>query len=230
MLRLLVVVLVLANITFYAWTQGMLDNVVGVRAQGDREPDRLNRQVHPEIIRVMPPPTTGGTAMGTAAPAAAPDAPATVCLQAGPYTPAQIGAAEGVLQTVLPPGSWVSLKAEGPAVWIVYMGKYTNREALQKKADELKRLKIAYEELRNVSPELDMGLALGRYDTRAAADKALAEVTQRGVRTAKVMTLTPPTVTHSLRVERADATLQARLTGLRAEALQGKSFTPCPRP
>lgn len=227
MLRLLVVVLALANVAFYAWTQGMLDNVVGVRAQGDREPDRLNRQVRPETLRVLPP---GSVTVATTSPAAAPDAPTSVCLQAGPYTPAQIGAAEGVLQTVLPPGSWVSLKAESPAVWIVYMGKYTNREAMQKKADELKRLKIPYEELRNVSPELDMGLALGRYNDRAAADKALAEVTQRGVRTAKVVTLTPPTVTHSLRVERADATLQARLTGLRAEALQGKSFTPCPRP
>jgi hypothetical protein len=81
-----------------------------------------------------------------------------------------------------------------------------------------------------VPPELADGLALGRYDNRAAADKALAEVTQRGVRTARVMPLSAPAVTHSLRVERADATLQARLAGLRAEALLGKSFTACARP
>lgn len=222
MLRLLVVVLLLANLAFYAWTQGMLDNLTGVRAQGDREPDRLTRQVKPETIRVVP-----ASAVALAA-AAAETPPA--CLEAGPYTPAQIGAAEGVLQTVLPAGSWASLKTESPGVWIVYMGKYPNREALQKKADELKRLKIGFEELRNVPPELADGLALGRYDNRAAADKALAEVTQRGVRTARVMPLSAPAVTHSLRVERADATLQSRLAGLRAEALLGKAFTPCARP
>lgn len=222
MLRLLVVVLLLANLAFYAWTQGMLDNLTGVRAQGDREPDRLTRQVKPDTIRVVP-----ASAVALAA-AAAETPPA--CLEAGPYTPAQITAAEGVLQTVLPAGSWASLKTESPGVWIVYMGKYPNREALQKKADELKRLKIGFEELRNVPPELADGLALGRYDNRAAADKALAEVTQRGVRTARVMPLSAPAVTHSLRVERADATLQSRLAGLRAEALLGKSFIPCARP
>jgi len=215
MLRLLVVLLVLANLAFYAWTQGMLDNVVGVRSHGDREPDRLTRQVRPEVIRVLSP----------ASAVAATDTPP-ACLEAGPYTPAQITAAEGVLQTVLPPGSWVNAKTETPAVWIVYMGKYPNREALLKKAAELKQLKISYEELRN-HPELDDGLALGRYDNRAAADKALADVAQKGVRTARVAALSQAVVTHHLPVERADTTLQSRLSGLRAEALLGKTFAPC---
>lgn len=221
MLRLLVVLLVLANVVFYAWTQGRLDGLVGVRAQGDREPERLGRQVRPESIRVLPPASPVAAAMVA-------DTAAPVCLEAGPYTAAQIGAAEGVLQTVLPAGSWASLKTEAPPVWIVYMGKYANREAMQKKADELRRLRVSFEEVRN-APDLEEGLALGRYDGRPAAEKALAELTARGVRTARVATL-PPVTTHSLRVERADATLQTRLAGLRAEALQGKSFTPCARP
>lgn len=230
MLRVLVVVLALANLLFYAWTQGMLDNVIGIRVQGDREPERLNRQVRPDTIRVLPPSSSASLTPTALLTSTAPE-PAAVCVEVGPYTPAQIAAAEGVLQTVLPAGSWANLKTERPAVWIVYMGRYTTREALQKKADELKRLKIPFDELHNVSAELDMGLALGgRYDTRAAADKALAEATQRGVRTARVATLTPPSVMHSLRVERADATLQTRLAGLHADGLQGRAFTPCARP
>ncbi|HEX3140727.1 MAG TPA: SPOR domain-containing protein [Rhizobacter sp.] len=216
MLRLFVLVLIIANLGFYAWTQGMLDGVVGAHAQGDREPDRLQRQVHPESVRVLPP---------TAAVAAVVEAPP-ACLEAGPYTPAQIGAAEGVLQTVLPAGSWANVKTETPAVWIVYMGKYPNRDALQKKADELKRLKISFDEVHG-NAALEEGLALGHYDNRAAADKALADVTQRGVRTARVETLSPAVVSHALRVERADAALQGRLSGLRAEALLGKPFALC---
>jgi hypothetical protein len=215
MLRLFVLVLVLANIGFYAWTQGMLDGVVGARPTGDREPERMAKQVNPDAVRVMPP--VSAVATTEAAP---------TCLEAGPYTPAQIAAAESVLQTVLPAGSWAALKTDTPPVWIVYMGKYPNREALQKKADELKRLKISFEEVRS-PPELEDGLALGRYDNRAAAEKALNDVTQRGVRTARVATLSPATVSHSLRVEHADASLQARLAGLRAEALLGKPFAAC---
>lgn len=221
MLRLLVIALLLANIAFYAWTQGHLDNLTGVRAQGDREPERLTRQVKPESIRVLPASAVPIAATATEAPP--------LCLEAGPYTAEQIGAAESVLQTVLPAGSWTNLKTEAPGVWILYMGKYATREAMQKKADELKRLRIAFEELRNPPPELEggLGLALGRHDTRAAADKALADLAQRGVRTARVAALSPPVLMHSLRVERADTTLQARLAGLRAEALLGKTFTPC---
>lgn len=219
MLRLFVLTLVLANLGFYAWRQGMLDGVVGMRAQGDREPDRLQRQVRPDTIRVLPP------VAATVAAAVADTPPA--CLEAGPYTPAQIAAAESVLQTVLPAGSWSSLKTETPPVWILYMGKYPNREALQKKADELRRLKISFDEVHNV-PELNDGLALGRYSSKANAEKALADLNQRGVRTARVAQLSPAVVSHSLRVERADATLQSRLAGLRAEALLGKPFAVCP--
>ena len=44
MLRALIAALLLANLAFFAWTQGWLDSVVGVRSIGDREPERLLRQ------------------------------------------------------------------------------------------------------------------------------------------------------------------------------------------
>lgn len=54
MLRLLVLLLFVANALFYAWTQGWLDDTVGVRHDGPREPQRMARQVHPEAIQVLP--------------------------------------------------------------------------------------------------------------------------------------------------------------------------------
>ena len=54
MLRAIVLLLLLANLGFYAWTQGQLDGVVGVRAQGDREPERLARQVRADSVRILP--------------------------------------------------------------------------------------------------------------------------------------------------------------------------------
>jgi hypothetical protein len=220
MLRGLVLLLLLVNLGFYAWTQGQLDNVVGIRAQGDREPERLARQVRPESVRLLP--------AAASAPSSSGGDPVLACLEAGPYTPAQIAGAEAALQNALPPGSWASVKNELPAVWMVYMGKYPNRDGLQKKEDELKRMKVPYEELRN-APEFEVGLSLGRFDDKGAAEKALAELTQRGVRTARVAQLSGPTVSHTLRIPRADDALWAQVMALKSDALQNKPFGSCPR-
>jgi hypothetical protein len=56
MLRYLVLVLVLVNAAFWAWTQGWLDAVVGanVRADGQHEPQRLQRQAHVDQVVLLP--------------------------------------------------------------------------------------------------------------------------------------------------------------------------------
>lgn len=51
MLRLLVLLLVLANVGFYAWSQGLLVAVLPWPPDA-REPQRLQQQVRPEAIRV----------------------------------------------------------------------------------------------------------------------------------------------------------------------------------
>jgi len=66
MLRALIALLLLANLAFYAWSQSWLDDIVGVRARGDREPERLARQFHPEVVRILTP-----QALAAAAPLAA---------------------------------------------------------------------------------------------------------------------------------------------------------------
>lgn len=216
MLRLLVLLLVLANAGVYSWRQGWLDTLVGVRAQGDREPGRLALQVQPEVVRVL-------------APLPPPDADtreATACLEIGPYASAQLGPAEAALQAVLGPGGWVDVKTDIPPVWIVFMGPYPERELRQRKIDELKRLRVAHEEMRNV-PELGDGLALGRFDDQGAADKALAELATRGVHSARVAQLSPGGTSHRLRVEQADPGLQDRLLALQAGGLQGRGFLNC---
>jgi len=182
MLRLAVVVLLLANLGFCAWTQGWLDDVVGVRAAGDREPERVTRQVKPELIQVLSPQAAASAAATTA------------CLEAGPFGGDEIGGADAALQSALPAdtrSTVATVKIDRPAQWIVYMGKYPNREALLKKAEELKRRNVKYDEVRS-PPTLDGGLSLGRYDDRAAAERALAQFGQQGIQTARVAELSPP--------------------------------------
>ena len=218
MLRALVVALLLANLAFFVWTQGWLDGVVGVRAIGDREPERLARQVRPETVRIL----SAGGAAGEPEPAVL------GCLEAGPFNDAEAAAAQAAAQAALPAGSWATARTDQPGAWIVYMGKYPNTEALTKKEDELKRRKLSYEVFRD-NPALALGLALGRYDDRGRANQALAQFAQQGIQTARVLELAPASTRQWLRVDKADAALAAKLAALRAEAF-GKGFVPCATP
>ena len=214
MLRALVVALILANLAFFGWTRGWLDDVAGVRARGDREPERLARQVRPESVRILP-----------ASAANEPVAEVLTCLDAGPFSDAEFAAARALVQAAVPGGAWADVKVDLPGTWIVYMGKYADRNGLVKKEDELKRRNVAYEEVTGTAA-LAPGLSLGRFDEQAAADAALLQFTQQGIRTARVVQTLAPKPSHHLRVEKADAALAARLAALSADAL-GKGFTAC---
>jgi hypothetical protein len=230
MLRLTAILLLLANLAYFAWTQGWLDAPLGVRSQGDREPERLTRQVRPETVIILPPSAADAAAPATsAASATSADSPAlTACLEAGPFATGPAASAVAALQSAqpsLPAGSWSSVKVERPGSWIVYVGRFANREALGRKEEELRRTRVAFEEVRS-PPELEFGLSLGRFDQRALADRALEQVTQRGVRPARVVETVAPVTLTMLRVEKAGKALAAQLTALRSDAL-GKGFVPC---
>lgn len=251
MLRLLVLLLAMANLAFLAWSTGWLDDVVGVRAIGDREPERLQRQVRPETIRILPSgtgPRTGAVVTPVAPPPAAPSTgtpatPATVvaaapppadtaavptCLEAGPYNTQQFGAVEALLQLSLPAGAWTHVRNEKPSLWMVYVGKFADAETMTRRQDELRRLKVEYEVLR-APGDLVPGLSLGRFEVRGNANNLLEQLAQRGVRGARVVELPAASSTHLVRIERPTPAVLAELSGLRADVL-GKGFQPCGRP
>jgi hypothetical protein len=53
LLRALVLLLVLANLAFLAWTQGLLSPLARPPMSSEREPERLTQQVRPESITVL---------------------------------------------------------------------------------------------------------------------------------------------------------------------------------
>ena len=213
MLRALVAALLLANAAVFAWSHGWLGDTGGAHAGGAEAAARQARQIRPQSVVILSP---------TSARAAA---AALACLEAGPFNAAQMAVAESVLQPLLPPGSWTDVRTERAPVWIVYMGKYETPELMARKQAEVGRTRIEFEELRN-APELEPGLALGRFDSREAADRALAQYTQRGLRSARVVELVPPTSSHMLRIEKAGSAVLAQATALRNDAL-GNGFTAC---
>lgn len=247
MLRALVAALLLVNLVFYTWTHGWLDGLVGTRSIGDREPERLSRQVRPEIVRIVPAasagaasgPATGASAGGPATPAssaasasavvadAAPPV-ALVCLEAGPFNDAAANAAQAAARGALPGADLTLVKTTTRTTWMVYMGRYADQEALKKKEDELRRRRLSYEEVRG-SPSLTPGLSLGRFDDRNDAAKALEQFAQQGIRTARIIEYLPSAAVQMLRIEKADAPLVSQAMGLKLAPL-GKGFAPCAKP
>ena len=55
MLRGLVILLLVANAAFLAWSRGWLDPLLPPPGAGEREPERLARQQRPDRITVLSP-------------------------------------------------------------------------------------------------------------------------------------------------------------------------------
>ena len=179
MLRLLVLILILANGVYYAWAEGML-RAYGFAPAQQREPQRLAEQFRPQAIQVLTP-TDFKRAESQAQAELAPKE----CLMAGPFNDTQSAVLRRSLESTLANGSWQLDTVDFPARWIVYMGKFANAEALAKKRGELAVMKVTPQPLNN--PDLELGLSLGGFDTQAEANAELAKMALRGVHTAKVV-------------------------------------------
>lgn len=229
MLRAVVVVLLLANGLFFAWSRGWLAEPP---RHGQSEPGRLAAQVRPEILSVLPP--KAATAAVQAARAAA-----LVCLEAGPFSGAsggsigaaasatsELGAAEAVLaQAQLPAGAWTRVEAPRSPVWLVYAGRYPEAPLRASREEDLRKLGLSFE-LIDAPADLAPGLVLSRHPSREEAETWLKLQAPAGLRGVRIVQLPAPANSTRLRVPRADAELAERLRALPAGALAG-GFKPC---
>ena len=241
MLRPLLLLLILANAAYFAWVRGSLA-AYGFAPISQSEPQRMTQQIKPEAMRLVQPagnPSQSSTpganapaafepsaASGTATTIAfAADAqPPTQCLQAGLYTEAQTSVLRTALQTALPGGGWVLESSVEPARWIVYMGRYADTEALNKKRTELRQRSVSFEPLNN--PALEPGLSLGSFATQSEANEELARISTRGVKTARVVQSRPEVRGQKLRFAAVDASLRSQLDTLKPKLL-GKTLRLC---
>lgn len=226
-LKIFVVLMLLVNSVYFAWSQGWLRALDFAPAQ-QTEPQRLAQQLRPENMRILRPDEVRRLEASPAAPAAPGATPVatrpTECYQAGVFDDIQAAALRRALETTLPAGAWALEPATEPARWIVYMGKYPNAETLAKKRQELASLNLKFEPLNVAS--LEFGLSLGGYDSQAAATTALANFSRRGVRTAQVVRERSELRGSLLRLATVDDALKARFEDLRP-ALVGKPLRLC---
>ena len=256
MIGRLVILLLAANAAWFAWSQGWLRGVgMGPaptrepeRLERQVRPEAL--QVRPlqddargtagsAPARAPAAATTdsaaGRPAADTAAPAeataSAPGASATqaaaapsggACLQAGVFDDKQVAELRKALAK-LPEGSWRLDEVQLPGRWMVYVGKLADASAVAAKRAELRALGVDTD---RPGAGLEPGLSLGRFANEDAADRALADLGRKGVRTARVVQERRDVPGYRLRLPHADEALRQQARGLRA-ALGGRELRDC---
>jgi hypothetical protein len=218
MLRFFVLLLLLANGAYFAWSQGHLAGL-GFAPLKQTEPQRLQAQIQPEAIRLLNP----TEAKRVEALAAVPPPKAAECLESSLLSESQMAAVRNASAKWLS-SAWRIESTTQPARWIIYMGKYANADALANKKTELHQLGLSFDTLKNAS--LEPGLSLGAYATQSQANESMANLAKRGVRTAKVVQEFPERNGFLLRLPAVDDALRSQLDEIKS-ALGSSGMTVC---
>lgn len=232
-MRILFLLLVLANVAFFAWTR-----LIALGGSG-ADPAPLGREIEPQKIRIVPPEEiarlpTPKPAVATVAPAAAPPpapaAPALKCLEWGAFAASEAARAEKALQP-LALGARVTPRKmdESPAWWVFIpptTGDGNPRQGALRKAGELKKLGVQdYFIVQEDGPNR-WALSLGVFRTEEAAQARLAALSAQGVRSARVGPRDTPAPKVWLQVRGVDAPLEERLREV-ARQIDGSELRDC---
>ena len=232
MLRLAVIVLLLANAGYYAWSQGHLREW-GYGPQEQAEPQRMNQQIRPETLQILrvnpskasaaPAPAPTPTATTTTADASTPaPAEAAECLQAGVFDERQADALRTAAAR-LPQGSWAMEPTPVPGRWMVYLGRFEDMDTLDKKRAELRARNVPFD---RAGGTWEYGLSLGRFASEDAAKRELQNLNNKGVRTARVIQERAESPGFTLRLPAVTDALRPQLDALRS-AMAGKTLRTC---
>lgn len=166
-MRIFFFLLVLANLIFFAWTQGYF----GVSDE-DREPQRLANQLHADKLRIV---------RDAQVPAVKNEDPA--CRLVSGLTMADAAALKAAVEAV--GGEAKTQPLAEPTLYLVLIGDLANRAAADKKAAELIRLGVTDQQL----AALEGGrheIILGSFPDEPAAREFLQGLVKRGIKSAHV--------------------------------------------
>lgn len=236
MIRFAIILLLLANLGYYAFSQGMLRSL-GWAPADPSEPERMQRQVRAGQLRLLSPQEAAADALPQALPEpAAAQAPPPMavaqesrpekperreCLQAGGFDARQAEALRLQLAR-LPEGSWQLEPGTSAGRWMVYLGKFSSPEALARRREELRALDIPTDRARLAA--LEPGISLGRFSSEEAAGRQQAMLARKGV-SAKVVAERPAVSSYTLRLPQADGAVRKRVNSWRV--MQGRELDSC---
>jgi hypothetical protein len=220
-MRALFLLLLFANLAFYAWAR--------YGAPPDAaDPAPLSRQIEPEKLKVIAPASLPPAAAAKKpAPAAASTSPSTACMEWGSFTLADTPRAEQALEPLALGARLAQRRTEEVAGWWVFIPPQGSRQGALKKALELRDLGIDEYFIVQDESEHRWALSLGIFRSVEAAQAHLSVLRAQGVRSAQVGARETVVPKIWLQVKGVDAPLQARLKEI-ARQLEGSELKNCP--
>lgn len=207
-MRIFLLLLIFANLVFFAWSQGYFG---GAHPAG-REPERQNAQINPSKLRIL----------STAKPVASVE----ICRGIGNLKLADAQRLQSSLGQQLSGATIVLSRSDQQQAWEVSIVGLASRAAAEAKLAELKKLGI---DNAHVAAGNDSAftLLLASFQSEAAAHEQLQALTKKGIKSARVAVRPPPDAVR-LVVRGPDAAL-ARLPDLIRDSA-GATLNDCPAP
>jgi hypothetical protein len=211
-MRLVALLLLLANVAFFGWAQ--------YASLGSIESHLVAQQIRPESIRLLSP---GEVAML----GASREAKARPCVEWGAFNRADAVRAQAALGKLATASTVSTRRVEETAGWWVYMPPQASRQAANQKVAELKRLGVDDYFVILEDTKLRFAVSMGVYSTEQAANARLEQLRARGVRRAQVGPRTTPVSKVFLQVRNLAEGLEPKLDQLK-EDFPTAEFRPCP--
>ena len=220
-MRVVFLLLVLANIAFFAWSRHF-------PAQG-ANPAMLARQDEPDKLKIVPPSAPPAPAV-PAVPPSPPPKPAPVslngCLEWGSFTLADYPRAEKALEPLGLASRLAPRRTEEIASWWVFIPPQGNRQGALRKAAELRALGIGDYFIVADEGDFRWSLSLGIFRSQEAAQARLGALREQGVRSAVVGSRETVVAKVWLQVKGIDSALESRLREI-AGQVEGSELRTC---
>jgi hypothetical protein len=225
MLKFVLGALLLANLALFAVQRGQ---------PAGHEPARMNNQLYPERIRLLPasaasvpPPVPAPVAPEPAAPAvpAAATAAATAvaapaqlaCIELLSFTPAEAARFETRIDALGLTSRLLRRELPTPSNYMVMLPPQGSREAADQKTAELRGMGITDSFIIQDNSARRFGIALGTFRNQEAAQAHLDTMVRRGARTARIAEVGTGAARLVLQLRALDAAAEAQVTRARAE-------------
>lgn len=227
MLKLIFFLLLLANGVLFAFHQGYL----GSFGPDGHEPERMNNQLNADKIKLIAASAPISTPASASAPA--PDAvtsaaqpgnpneqaaPKMACLEIGAFTAVEARRFEAQLASLPLTEKPTRLDISEPSSHMVLIPPQNGKAGADKKVAELRALGVTdYFVLADHSnPELRWGISLGVFKSEEAARAFLAQLGQKGVRSARLAEYKAPMKKIAFRLQ-ADGQTRSGIEKIKSE-------------
>ena len=204
-MRWIFALLLLGNIAFFAAMQMP-------RGKADSDTMASHAPYHAENIRLITEDEAPAAPSSPPAPTAA-----QVCLEWGLFADQELAQARAALEPLKLGDSDISVRSapvKAGSFW-VYIPPQKSKQDANKKVEELKRLGVEDSFVMQDNNPWRYAVSLGVFSTQEAADKYLAQIREKGVRSAKAAPRNLDGGHSSLVIKAGDANIEAELVKLK---------------